>query len=212
MKYISQLEKILPKAIVLDISSMGTEFDMNSGEYVEKAKNKTILTKGWEFRDEKNLKKHSETLRHFFTPVDGYKHIVRQIFLNLRSQFDCIIGVHIRKGDYRGWEGGKYFFSDEVYLNRMEGLNREVTEQGKTCCFFICSNEAVNQTLFANLNTNIEQRHAMVDLYCLAECDYIMGPPSTFSFWASFYGNKPIHTIKNMNEAIALDAFSHYYK
>jgi hypothetical protein len=30
------------------------------------------------------------------------------------------------------------------------------------------------------------------DLYALAQCDYITGPPTTDTQWASFYGNHPM--------------------
>jgi hypothetical protein len=36
---------------------------------------------------------------------------------------------------------------------------------------------------------------AVEDLYSLARCDYLLGPPSTFSLWASFYGNVPLHQM-----------------
>ena len=35
----------------------------------------------------------------------------------------------------------------------------------------------------------------LVDMYALAGCDLIVGPDSTFSHWASFYGNVPIHIL-----------------
>ena len=36
------------------------------------------------------------------------------------------------------------------------------------------------------------------DLYSLAACDYIIGPPSTYTQWASFYGQVPrfVHNRK----------------
>jgi hypothetical protein len=37
--------------------------------------------------------------------------------------------------------------------------------------------------------------HFIEDLYALASCDYIIGPPSTFSQWASFYGNVPRYMV-----------------
>jgi hypothetical protein len=37
---------------------------------------------------------------------------------------------------------------------------------------------------------------AVHDMYTLAACDYIVGPPSTFSGWSSFYGSKPIFTMR----------------
>jgi hypothetical protein len=46
------------------------------------------------------------------------------------------------------------------------------------------------------------------DLFSLAACDYIMGPSSTFTIWASFYGDVPLFMIKDPLIALCLDGFS----
>ena len=40
------------------------------------------------------------------------------------------------------------------------------------------------------------------DLYALARCDYIMGPPSTYTQWASFYGNHPMLSLDSGDQRI----------
>jgi len=30
-------------------------------------------------------------------------------------------------------------------------------------------------------------------IFSFAKCDYIVGPPSTFTSWASFYGDVPVY-------------------
>jgi hypothetical protein len=51
-------------------------------------------------------------------------------------------------------------------------------------------------------------------MYALASCDYIVGPPSTFSLWASFYGQVPLCFLQKPDEFLALanfvDYFSHF--
>ncbi|MCW3058345.1 MAG: hypothetical protein JWQ02_166, partial [Capsulimonas sp.] len=44
-------------------------------------------------------------------------------------------------------------------------------------------------------------------MYSLSECDYILGPPSTFTAWASFYGQKPLYKILEPEAAVSLDDF-----
>jgi hypothetical protein len=41
----------------------------------------------------------------------------------------------------------------------------------------------------------------------LAKCDYIFGPLSTFSMWASFYGNHPMLSLDRGNQRIERDHF-----
>ena len=45
------------------------------------------------------------------------------------------------------------------------------------------------------------------DVVTLSECDYIMGPRSTFSRFAAFYGNKPICRILDGTQRIEIGGF-----
>ena len=54
----------------------------------------------------------------------------------------------------------------------------------------------------------LKERSDIEDLYALSICDYILGPPSTFSMWASFYGGVPLRFIKHSNDKIFLREFS----
>jgi hypothetical protein len=49
------------------------------------------------------------------------------------------------------------------------------------------------------------------DLYALARCDYIMGPPSTYTQWASFYGNRPMLCLESKDQRIDRDQFQVSY-
>ena len=77
--------------------------------------------------------------------------------------------------------------------------------------FFIGSNIPQNQGLFYNFNCGFGSGHLIEDMYALAECDYVVGPPSSYSMWASFYGDKPLYTIRNVNKTINLKYFVHFY-
>ena len=39
------------------------------------------------------------------------------------------------------------------------------------------------------------------------DTNYILGPPSTFSQWASFYGNKPMLHLSGRDQKIELEKF-----
>jgi len=59
--------------------------------------------------------------------------------------------------------------------------------EGKKIKFLICSNIPQNPSLFDNFNCGFDRRHLIEDMYALAECDYVVGPPSSYTMWASFY-------------------------
>jgi len=45
------------------------------------------------------------------------------------------------------------------------------------------------------------------DMYAFARCDYLIGPPSTFTLWASFYGCVPLNLIRSSDQRQALADF-----
>jgi hypothetical protein len=46
--------------------------------------------------------------------------------------------------------------------------------------------------VLADLNVTWGSGHLVEDMYAFAGCDYLVGPPSTFTTWASFYGQVPL--------------------
>ena len=126
-----------------------------------------------------------------------------------------IIGVHIRRGDYKTFEGGRYYFELEEYKQHMQALC-EVYKDRKVC-FAISTNEKIDATAFEGLEicktTNTTAVH---DLYMLIQCDRIIGPLSTFSRWASFYGGVPLcfisreDVIKSDKDFSVIKDFYHF--
>ena len=65
----------------------------------------------------------------------------------------------------------------------------------RTVCFNLVSDEPIDATAFRGLNTKVHRGTPIEDMYLLASCDYIIGPNSTFSHWASFWGAVPLHIL-----------------
>jgi hypothetical protein len=84
---------------------------------------------------------------------------------------------------------------------------QELLKEKGECVFLICSNEPVKIEDFEGMQIVTEARHFIVDLFSLSKCDYIIGPPSTFSWWASFYGSVPVIFLEKPNQRIQLDEF-----
>ncbi len=81
--------------------------------------------------------------------------------------------------------------------------------QGKKAKFLLCSNEKIELANFQGLDYfTIPASSGAKDLYALSKCSYIVGPPSTYSEWASFIGKVPVKYIMSINEKILLQDFS----
>jgi hypothetical protein len=166
----------------------------------------TVFLSGWRFRDPELLIKHNVKIKKFFTPVLEYQEQVYKLVQNARDSCEILIGLHVRRGDYENWKSGKYFYSLEEYVAIAQRLMVQYSE--RHIGFLICSNQTVGEASFKNLQVHISTCSPIVDLYALSECDLLIGPPSTFTQWASFYGNTPLKHIYSAKEEISLQDFA----
>jgi hypothetical protein len=164
-----------------------------------------VFVYGWWMRTPALVQKHGDKIRAYFRPIKEYADASRAAVESLRRNAEVVIGIHIRQGDFRGWLDGKYFFQPEHYA----GWMRELVEQfpGRRVGFLVCSDEPRSAAEFPGLAVGFGAGSPVGDLYALAQCDYILGPRSTFSQWASFYGEKPLLHVHSRNDLVKLDSF-----
>lgn len=143
--------------------------------------------------DHAYISKHADRLRHLFAPCDRVARAVKEL-MDTSGKDIITVGVHLRRGDYATYLGGKYYYSQETYRSYMQQMLCLLTAgtTPRAVRFLLCSNERIEKADFSEFQI-IRQKDGdmMVDLYALAQCDYIIGPPSTYSQWASFYGQRP---------------------
>jgi hypothetical protein len=143
-----------------------------------------------------------------WAPNKYYGDHVEFYFNKYKKGNDILIGLHLRGGDYKIFESGKWYYTPGQYYEKMKEIAGLEIFRNKKIVFVICTNEK-NVSMPASEAFSIvnEERHFIEDLYLLAKCDYIIGPPSTFSIWASFYGNKPLYMIRDMETIITDENF-----
>jgi hypothetical protein len=158
-----------------------------------------------------NRLKYEKEIRNLFRPNAVVISEVNKAFDKIRTKSEIICGVHIRKGDYKFWNEGKYYSSLETYHAIMLNIKKIFANHSIT--FFISSNEIIDLSVFSNCNCfSIPDSTSTKDLYGLSISNYIVGPPSTFSGWASFYGNTPLYFIENPDEYIKLSSFKSIFE
>jgi len=158
---------------------------------------------GWQFDASKLMRLHKSEIIRFFEPEPGLRHKIEIHFRQFKNS-RRIIGVHIRQGDYRFFEDGKYFYQASDYKSIMVELQRKYPDS----IFLVCTNNRlISRNDFGPLNVIMAFGHELVDLYLLAKCNYIIGPPSTYSLWASFYGDVPLYQIKQLGVTVDLADF-----
>lgn len=140
--------------------------------------------------------KHRDRLRWLFAPPQDVEDALAEAMPAPASV--AYVGIHIRRGDYRGFRGGAYHYADETYRRVMSAIERIIRDcGGKVVRFLLCSDEPIDIDSFAGFDTLTLRGGALHDLYGLARCRLIAGPPSTFSLWASFYGGAPHYAVRH---------------
>jgi hypothetical protein len=137
---------------------------------------------------------HHKEISRLFAPVLKYQVEVNEISQQLRKDNNIVVGVHIRRGDYKSFGDGTSYFEDEVYTHYMDEVLKLLA--GQKVIFYICSDEEIDTTNYTKYTYYFKPKHMITDMYMLAECDYILGPQSTFSMWASYYGQVPLYKIR----------------
>jgi len=171
-------------------------------------RNRLVFVEGWYFRDPIDFSRYADYIRHYFQPKERFVKASHEIMRKIRNNSDVVVGLHIRRGDYKCFQGGKFYFDDQVYVRIIQDLIGQFP--GKRVKVFVASNEPLQLQNYVSVSESIvwEIREPIVDLYTLALCDYIVGPPSTFSAWASFYGKVPLLPVETPEGPIDLQKAS----
>lgn len=162
---------------------------------------------GWPYYDLESLRKNDAHIRTLFSfNIDVLEKSKAKI-IKYKHKRSILIGVHMRRGDYKNWKNGKYFYSDSEYRKIMDRLAEQMQ---KKVTYLLFSNGAIDMTVWKGAEYKVVQMNgsAIMDLCCLSQCDKIIGPPSTFSGMASYIGNKPRMIIEDINQNISEDKFA----
>ena len=164
-------------------------------------RHRNIVVSGWFVRYYDLFLKYRDEICELFTLDDQYTAPVKAKMQEAEqnSQDNILrLGVHIRRGDYAQWRDGQFFFSDEVYadhINRFAEMH-----PGKALHVYLSTNDpSVSEEHFQKLCPKVCIHHlqgsAPEDLFMLSECDYLIGPPSTFSMVAAMYRDIPLYRM-----------------
>lgn len=167
--------------------------------------------KGWNTRrDTKYIPEAKRELIKIFTPKKEITEKASDTIFSLKKSSDIVVGVHIRRGDYKIWNQGRFFYELDQYSQFMRRVKDAFPD--KQVSFFISSNEWFDTDSFTGLSyfryKQNEPSAEILDLHTLSICDYIIGPYSTYSRWASFIGETPLCFLEDKEQIITPDSFS----
>jgi len=83
--------------------------------------------------------------------------------------------------------------------------NEIESKLNKQCKIIFFSNEPLS--FVEDENTYISKNDWYIDQFLMSKCDFLIGPPSTFTLWASYIGKVKYYHIENNNGIINLNNF-----
>lgn len=172
--------------------------DIGQAPFQDLISKRLVLCGGFFYRSPHLLKKHAPTIRAYFAPSPEMATSALEIEKRIRSAGERIVGVHIRRGDYRIFNSGNQFYELDVYAAYMRRVRDLLDGQ---CRFIVCSDESLDPSAFAGFDFAFGPGDIMGDLLALSACDLIIGVRSTFSGWASFSREVPRFFMQSADPA-----------
>lgn len=131
-------------------------------------------------------------------PMDTY-------LSELRQHADILVGIHIRRDDYRQFLDGRLFYSNQQYKKLIQQFIA-INPNSKTA-FIICSDEPVNLLDFEGLPVYNVQRSLAQDFYLLQSVDYIIGPHSIFTLMANYLSDNTLYQVFDPDRQFTMSDF-----
>ena len=159
------------------------------------------LVKGWNFRANNLTLKYNKHLKQFYSfkkkNLSKRSKSLINYFKEVKKQGKFIVGLHIRRGDYKSWNNGQFYFSYKFYNKIIQNLKQKLIKENKKPFFCIVSDELIKENINYDFFSKGSWREDQLVLQC---CDLLIGPPSTFTMWASYLSQKPLITLKSEND------------
>ncbi len=168
--------------------------NFNSDNYIR-------LVSGWDFRELELTEKYHKELKaiyNFDTKNISKKAKFLKIYLNnLKKNGKYLVVVHVRRTDYKSWNNGKYYFTIKFYKYVINNLKKNLLYKNKNPFFIIISDEKISSKLKVDFISNGSWKE---DQIILQSCNLIVGPPSTFTMWASYIAKIPLIKLESKDQ------------
>ena len=179
-------------------------------ESIKKNPKKNYFTKGWS-HDNNYIFYVNEDLENKYR--ENYNFLFSTSIDSIKEKYFCsncpvTIGLHIRRGDYKEYKNGIYYYNDETYISVVKQLLNLLNEKDVNVLVFT-NDKSLNYDIYKNSFSNVFFSHEnfQTDYTLLANCNYIIGAPSSFTMWSSYIGQVPLYHIKDKEKIISLSDF-----
>ena len=199
------------KLRLIPVVSFPEEDNINPGEIHRLQKERFVLVKGWGLREYDAFLTYREEIKTLFAFRPG---IIKKADRQLPPLKKNVLrlGIHVRRGDYKTWMNGRYYYSDEDFIRIIRSF----------CTLF--SENSIEILIVGNEKKLPQEKYRAAlpepiyflsgspseDLYALSGCNYLIGPPSTFSLMAAFYNDSNLYWIFDKERPLKKELFKKF--
>ncbi len=193
-------------------------FDQQDADYSREEQQmlhrKMLLVGGWYAQWHDLFLKYKQEILDLFAFNPEVEETVSKKMKREEGKGDALrLGVHIRRGDYATFQGGRFLYNDQQYADIISQFR--ALHQGQAVTVYICGNDPkLDKNYFrqrlAGCTVVFPDGNPAEDLCLLSHCDYLIGAPSTFSLVAAMYHDIPLYWIENADTPLRADAFRHF--
>ena len=170
-----------------------------------------VMVTGWEAHWYDLFLKYKADIIQLFTFVAAVENAVAP---HLKAADGKLrLGVHIRRGDYQRFQGGRFFYTDEQYIQLVRSFAEHCADQPLQV--YICGNDPAldKQKFITSLPEHqvcFPEGNPGEDLCLFSHCDWLIGPPSTFTLVAAMYRDVPLYWVQNTEQPVEPSCFGHF--
>lgn len=167
---------------------------------------------GWSVHFHDLFAKYINEICELFTFLPEVEVKAQNSMMPWLTRDNCLLlGVHIRRGDYARFMGGRYYYDDQTMINFIKQFCQLFPEQ--KIVVFVCSNDPrLNQSFYEQEipEASFVFPHGTPgeDLCVLSHCNYLIGVPSSFSLVASMYHDARLCFLTHAKHKLAIEDFS----
>lgn len=192
-----------------------TDYDgrqhLQSEHFLDQAAGKRlVLIEGYFFRTSvATLTAHSPVIKAYFRPLQRHEANAEAVVRRARAEGEVLVGVHLRQFDAVIDHIPHPLYKYQHVEHMSQAMRRTVELlAGKRVVFLLFSNRKIDHSRFAGFSIAEGTGQMIEDLHALSLCDYILASTySTFSRWASFYGNVPLYQMETPGNQFSLQDF-----
>ena len=132
---------------------------------IEKKTGLFFLGSWFHIKDIPALLENKRQIVKLLEPAKRYRERVDRLFSDTHKRYDIIVGVHFRRNEYREFDGGAYFFDDDVYRRYIQMMRNLFSRN--SVCYFLASDKPILQSAYYGYEAVCLQNQLLWKTYTL---------------------------------------------